>query len=128
MPNVSELRDLVALRKRLLTEAEADLAAALKRPPAVGDFARSTLTRFYGRVTNVVQRPSGRPWVEITPYLTPTLPGRGTLDLYDSWELIDDPARDIVDGPTEPTGAEIAARLTEVIVSFGAPQTQAASK
>ena len=85
MPNVSELRHLVALRKRLLAEAEADSAAALKRPPAVGDFARSTLTRFYGRVTNVVQRPSGRPWVEITPYLTPTLPGRGTLDLYDFW-------------------------------------------
>jgi hypothetical protein len=128
MPNVSELRDLVAERRRLLAEAEAALAAALTREPAVGDFARSTLTHFYGRVTKVTARRSGRPFIEITPYLTPTMPGRGTLDLYDAWELIDDPSRDVVAAPAEATGAEIATRLAEVIVSFGPLRTPQATR
>ena len=79
-----------------------------------GDFVRSTLTNFYGRVTRVIPRAEARPWVEITPYLTPTLPGRSTMDLYDSWEFIEGPA----DGELGTTGIDAMTKLTEVIVSF----------
>ena len=75
MPSVTELKRLVEERRRLLAEAEATLEKALRRDPEIGDFVQSTLTRFYGRVTKVTSRPHGRPWVEITPYLAPTLPG-----------------------------------------------------
>ena len=128
MPSVKELEALVAERWRLLEEAEAALAEARSRLPVVGDFVRSTLTNFYGRVTKVIPRPEGRPWVEITPYLAPTLPGHSTLDLYDAWEIIDDPSESAEDG-TEPSGAEIVSKLTEVIVSYDfiAPGTKRAS-
>ena len=117
MASIKELEALVAERWRLLEEAEAALAEARSRLPVVGDFVRSTLTNFYGRVTKVVPRPSGRPWVEITPYLAPGLPGHSTLDLYDAWEIIDGPptAEGAAD---EPSGAEIVSKLTEVIVSY----------
>ena len=118
MTSVTELEALVAERWRLLEEAEAALAAARSRMPQVGDFVRSTLTNFYGRVTRVVERPEGRPWVEITPYLAPNLPGHSTLDLYDAWEIIDDPSKSAEDAAKEPTGAEIVSKLTEVIVSY----------
>ena len=55
MANVSELEALVD-HYRLLLEEAAALAAAKARQPQVGDFARSTLTSFYGRVTKVVPR------------------------------------------------------------------------
>ena len=128
MPSVKELEALVAERWRLLEEAEAALAEARSRLPVVGDFVRSTLTNFYGRVTRVIPRPEGRPWVEITPYLAPNLPGHSTLDLYDAWEIIDDPAESAED-VTEPSGAEIVSKLTEVIVSYDfiAPGTKRAS-
>ncbi|HEY8383468.1 MAG TPA: hypothetical protein VIL09_15075, partial [Microvirga sp.] len=87
MPTVRELEALVAERRRLLEEAEDALAQAKARAPEVGDFVRSTLTNFYGQVTKVIPRPSGRPWVEMTPYLAPNLPGSSTLDLYDTWEI-----------------------------------------
>ena len=127
MPSVKELEALVAERWRLLEEAEAALAEARSRLPVVGDFVRSTLTNFYGRVTNVIPRPEGRPWVEITPYLAPNLPGHSTLDLYDAWEIIDDPSAS-ADG-NEPSGTEIVSKLTEVIVSYDfiAPGTKRAS-
>ena len=118
MPSVTELKRLVEERRRLLAEAEATLEKALRRDPEIGDFVQSTLTRFYGRVTKVTSRPHGRPWVEITPYLAPTLPGRSSLDLFGDWEIIDDPTA--CDGSSpEPSGAEIVSRLTDVIVSFG---------
>ncbi len=123
MASVSELEALVAERMRLLeeaeaalAEAEAALALARERVPAVGDFVRSTLTNFFGRVTKVVPRPHGRPWVEITPYLAPGLPGHSTLDLYEAWEIIDDPSQS--EGAEVPTAAEIVSKLTEVIVSY----------
>jgi hypothetical protein len=127
MASVRELEALVAERWRLLEEAEAALAEARHRAPAVGDFVRSTLTNFYGRVTRVIARPGGRPWVEITPYLAPTLPGHSTLDLYDAWEIIDDPAA-MAETDEEPSGAEIIAKLTDVIVSYDfiAPGTRRA--
>jgi hypothetical protein len=124
MASVSELEALVAERIRLLeeaeaalAEAEAALAQARSRAPVVGDFVRSTLTNFFGCVTKVIPRPSGRPWVEITPYLAPGLPGHSTLDLYDAWEIIDDPSGS-TEGAEEPSAAEIVAKLTEVIVSY----------
>jgi hypothetical protein len=45
----------------------------------------------------------GRAWIEITPYLTEDLAGKGTLDLFDSWELIDPPGHSHGAGkPTQP--------------------------
>jgi len=128
MPSIKELEALVAERWRLLEEAEAALAEARSRLPVVGDFVRSTLTNFYGRVTKVIPRPNGRSWVEITPYLAPGLPGHSTLDLYDAWEIIDDPAPSAEDVP-EPSGAEIVSKLTDVIVSYDfiSPGTRRAS-
>jgi hypothetical protein len=118
MPSVTDLRRLVEERRRSLAEAEAALEAALNRTPVVGDFVQSTLTHFYGRVSKVTTRPMGRPWVEITPYLTPTLPGRSTLDLYDDWEIIDDPSTRQEADAAQASGEEIVSRLTDVIVSF----------
>jgi hypothetical protein len=127
MASVRELEALVAERWRLLEEAEVALAQARNRSPSVGDFVRSTLTNFYGRVTRVVPRPGGRPWVEITPYLAPTLPGHSTLDLYDAWEIIDDPAA-MAETDDVPSGPEIISNLTDVIVSYDfiAPGTRRA--
>ena len=128
MPSVKELEALVAERWRLLEEAEAALAEARNRMPSEGDFVRSTLTNFYGRVTRVIPRPGGRPWVEVTPYLAPDLPGHSTLDLYDAWEIIDDPAEGAENQDHRPSGAEIISKLTEVIVSYDfiAPGTKRA--
>lgn len=88
---IEDLEALVARCRAALDEAEAALRREKLRHPIVGDFVRSPLTNFFGRVTQVTARPAGRPWVEITPYLVVGLPGQGTLDLYDSWELIDPP-------------------------------------
>jgi hypothetical protein len=114
MPSLKELEILVSERRRLLEEAEAVLLAAQKRQPVPGDFVRSTLTNFYGRVTRVISRPNARPWVEITPYLTPTLRGRSTMDLYSTWEFIDGPA----EGELGSTGLERLAGMIETIVAF----------
>jgi hypothetical protein len=114
---VEELEGLVAEQRTRLADAEAALEAERARVPEVGDFCRSTLTNFYGRVTKVTARPDGRAWVEINPYLTPTLPGRSTLDLFDAWELIDDPA-DAVEADHDATGVEIVAQLTESLAMF----------
>jgi hypothetical protein len=89
--NIRDLEALVARCRAALDEAEAALEEAKLRQPEVGDFVRSPLTNFFGRVTKITPRPRGRPWVEITPYLTEDLAGKGTLDLYDSWELIEPP-------------------------------------
>jgi hypothetical protein len=67
-------------------------------------------------VTRVIPRAEAKPWLEITPYLTPTLPGRSTMDLYDAWEFIEGPA----DGELGTTGFNAVPNLTEVIVSFDA--------
>ena len=141
MASIKELEALVSERSRQVAEAEvalaeaecalakaeASLAEAKARLPAEGDFVRSTLTNFYGRVTKVIPRPGGRPWVEITPYLAPGLPGHSTMDLYEAWEIIDDPAA-AGEPESEPTGAEIVSKLTEVIVSYDfiAPGTRRA--
>jgi hypothetical protein len=113
---VADLEALVAEQRERLAQAEAALEAERNRPPAIGNFARSTLTHFYGRITKVTPRPDGRAWVEINPYLTPTLPGRSTLDLFDAWELIDDPAG--ADGAGEATGVEIVTQLTQSLAMF----------
>jgi hypothetical protein len=114
MPSLKDLEALVLERRRLLEEAEAALLAERSREPAPGDFVRSTLTNFYGRVTRVIPRAGAKPWLEITPYLTPTLPGRSTMDLYDAWEFIEGPA----DGELGTTSFNAVPNLTEVIVSF----------
>src|SRR5690606_25928408 len=88
---IEELEAIVAQLRAALAEAEATLRREKSRLPEIGDFVRCPLTNFFGRVTKVTRRPHGRPWVEITPYLTHDLAGKSTLDLYDSWELIDPP-------------------------------------
>ena len=115
MVNVRELELLVSHYRTLLEEAEAALAAARTREPQVGDFVRSTLTHFYGRITRVIPRPAGRPWVEFTPYLTADLPGSSTLDLYTDWEFIDAP-EPAEHGHPSAGFAEIAAQLTASII------------
>lgn len=112
--SVAALEAGLAEERERLAEAEAGLEAERSRLPEVGEFARSTLTHFYGRITRVTPRPGGRAWVEINPYLTPTMPGRSTLDLFEAWELIDDPAGDGAPEPgAEPTGVEIVTQLTQ---------------
>jgi hypothetical protein len=117
--SIAELEARLSEQRERLVEAEAALESERNRPPAIGEFARSTLTHFYGRITKVTPRPDGRAWVEINPYLTPTLPGRSTLDLFDAWELIDDPAAS--QGPGEATGIEIVTQLTETLAMFRSP-------
>jgi hypothetical protein len=91
--NFSSLEAGTARCRAALEQAEPALEQANRREPQIGDFVESTLTKFYGRVTKVTPRAEGRsPWLEITPYLTAELPGRGTMDLYDHWEVIDPPA------------------------------------
>jgi hypothetical protein len=89
---VAELEARVAKLRAELQEAEAALEFEKTRMPAPGDFVRCPLTRFFGRVTKVTPRPNGRPWIEIVPYLGPNLPGHSSMDLFDSWELIDPPS------------------------------------
>jgi hypothetical protein len=91
---IEELEALIAKLRDELRHAEAALWEEKARQPAIGDYVRCPLTNFYGRVTNIIPRPHGRPWVEIRPYLAEGLPGSGTLDLYDNWELIDPPQSD----------------------------------
>ncbi|MGO4524815.1 hypothetical protein AB4097_08105 [Microvirga sp. 2MCAF35] len=89
-----ELETRVAKLRTELEEAEAALEFEKARMPSPGDFVRCPLTHFFGRVTKVTPRPNGRPWIEIIPYLGPDLPGHSSMDLFDSWELIDAPADD----------------------------------
>ncbi|MFL5201495.1 MAG: hypothetical protein ACJ8B9_05305 [Microvirga sp.] len=89
---VVELEARVARLRSELQEAEAALEFERARMPIPGDFVRCPLTRFFGRVTKVTSRPNGRPWIEIVPYLGPNLPGHSSMDLFDSWELIDPPS------------------------------------
>jgi hypothetical protein len=91
---VVALVERVARLKSELEEAETALEFERTRMPVPGDFVRCPLTSFFGRVTKVKPRPSGRPWVEIVPYLGPNLPGHSAMDLFESWELIDPPAAD----------------------------------
>jgi hypothetical protein len=89
---VADLVERVAKLRAELQEAEAALEFEKTRMPSPGDFVRCPLTRFFGRVTKVTPRPNGRPWIEIIPYLGPDLPGHSSMDLFDSWELIDPPS------------------------------------
>ncbi|MCC2652256.1 MAG: hypothetical protein K0R61_488 [Microvirga sp.] len=117
---VLELEARIARLQAELQEAEAELEREKIRLPAPGDFVRCPLTNFFGRVTKITPRSHGRPWVEIVPYLGPDLPGHSTMDLFDSWELIDPPskeaaAQDDTDGASRlPTIAPFmpAGRLT----------------
>ncbi|WP_262028959.1 hypothetical protein [Microvirga sp. Mcv34] len=98
---VAELVERIAKLRTELGEAEAALELEKTRVPAAGDFVRCPLTRFFGQVTKVTPRPNGRPWVEIVPYLGPNLPGHSSMDLFDSWELIDVPADDVSEANAE---------------------------
>ena len=89
---VAELEARVARLRAELEESEAELEQEKTRLPVPGDFVRCPLTNFFGRVTKITTRASGRPWIEIIPYLGPDLPGHSTMDLFDSWELNDAPA------------------------------------
>ena len=91
---VEELEAIVEGLRAALRNAEEELQREKARAPEIGDFVRCPLTNFFGQVTKVTARPQGRPWVEITPYLTRDLRGHGTMDLFDSWELIDPPEYD----------------------------------
>jgi hypothetical protein len=116
--NVEHFRTLLAEVQAQLFQAEEELATAIERSrnPAVGDFARSTLTNFYGCVTRVIPREGGRPWVEITPYLTANLPGKSTMDLYDQWELIEKPVA-AAPGTDEPSSITIVSNIAELLRS-----------
>jgi hypothetical protein len=105
--SIEQLEELVARLREALNDAEAALRREKFRQPAIGDFVRCPLTNFFGRVTKVIPRLHGRPWVEVTPYLTESLPGKGTLDLYDSWELIDP--------PTDTDGVRLAGRYSNLL-------------
>ena len=94
---VAELEARVARLQGELQEAEAELEHEKTRLPAPGDFVRCPMTNFFGRVTKVSPRPHGRPWIEIVPYLGPDLPGHSTMDLFDSWELIDPPSKEMAE-------------------------------
>lgn len=89
---VTELEARIARLQAELQQAEAELEREKARLPAPGDFVRCPLTNFFGRVTRITPRPHGRPWIEIVPYLGPDLPGHSTMDLFESWELIDPPS------------------------------------
>jgi hypothetical protein len=91
---VAELEARIARLQTALQEAETELEREKARMPAPGDFVRCPLTNFFGRVTKITTRPHGRPWIEIVPYLGPDLPGHSTMDLFDSWELIDPPSKE----------------------------------
>src|SRR5215217_762226 len=90
----AELEARITRLRAELEQAEAELERERTRLPAPGDFVRCPLTNFFGRVTKVTPRPNGRPWIEIVPYLGPDLPGHSTMDLFDSWELIDPPSKE----------------------------------
>lgn len=94
----AELEARVMRLRAELQEAESALEMERTRQPAPGDFVRCPLTNFFGRVTKVTPRTSGRPWIEIIPYLGPELPGHSAMDLYDSWELIDPPSQEAGSG------------------------------
>lgn len=89
-----ELQDLIDHLRAALKEAEDALRLERLRKPEVGDYVRCPLTNFFGKVTKVTPRPHGRPWVEIAPYLADDLVAKGSLSLFDSWELIDAPRED----------------------------------
>ncbi|WP_201864482.1 hypothetical protein [Microvirga soli] len=91
----AELEARIARLQAELQEAESELEREKSRLPAPGEFVRCPLTNFFGRVTKITPRPHGRPWVEIVPYLGPDLPGHSTMDLFDSWELIDAPSKEM---------------------------------
>jgi hypothetical protein len=92
---VAELEARIARLQAELQEAEAELEREKARLPAPGDFVRCPLTNFFGRVTKITPRSHGRPWIEVVPYLGPDLPGHSTMDLFDSWELIDPPSKEV---------------------------------
>jgi hypothetical protein len=91
---VAELEARIAWLQAELQDAEAELEREKARLPTPGDFVRCPLTNFFGRVTKITPRSHGRPWIEIVPYLGPDLPGHSTMDLFDSWELIDPPSKE----------------------------------
>jgi hypothetical protein len=99
---IEELEARIAELQSALRDAEDELEREKTRLPEIGDFVRCPLTNFFGRVTKVVSRPSGRPWLEIVPYLANDLPGHSTMDLFDSWELIDQPSGSSASPPPPP--------------------------
>lgn len=94
-----ELETLIDHLRTALREAEAALRLERMRRPEIGEYVRCPLTNFFGRVTKVTPRPHGRPWVEIAPYLAEDLEAKGSLSLFDSWELIDPPSERDRDKP-----------------------------
>lgn len=86
-----ELEALIDHLRAALQEAEAALRLERMRKPEIGEYVRCPLTNFFGKVTKITPRPHGRPWVEIAPYLADDLEAKGSLSLFDSWELIDAP-------------------------------------
>jgi hypothetical protein len=115
----AELEAQIARLRAELQEAEAALEFERTRMPMPGDFVRCPLTSFFGRVTKVTSRPSGKHWIEIVPYLGPDLPGHSTMDLFDSWELIDPPSDAVdADGPQRlPTIAPFMAAAGSLFAS-----------
>jgi hypothetical protein len=107
---VAELEARIGRLRAELEASEAELQRERARLPEPGDFVRCPLTNFFGRVTRVTPRPQGRPWIEIVLYLSPGLAGHSTLDLFDSWELIDPPG----EGASSASFVEPSPRLPAV--------------
>ncbi len=120
---VRELEALVARLQAALISAEDELQREKTRPPEVGEFVRCPLTNFFGRVTKVTPRPQGRAWIEILPYLTKDFPGHATMDLFDSWELIDSPC-DLKDA-TPPAASSASPTGLPSVHSFEWPRNTA---
>ncbi|EIM29520.1 bZIP transcription factor [Microvirga lotononidis] len=115
---IQELEERVARLRAELDDATAALELEKARTPVPGDFVRCPLTHFFGQVTRVTPRPNGRPWVEIVPYLGPNLPGHSSMDLFDSWELIDAPADEAAEGSARlPMIAPFMPRTTALLTS-----------
>ncbi|WP_262270718.1 hypothetical protein [Microvirga yunnanensis] len=112
---VAELVERIAKLRAELQEAEAALELEKTRMPVPGDFVRCPLTRFFGRVTKVTPRGNGRPWIEIVPYLGPNLPGHSSMDLFDSWELIDPPVEGAEGSTKLPTIAPFMPASTDLV-------------
>lgn len=112
---VGELVARVAKLRAELQEAEAELEFEQTRMPIPGDFVRCPLTQFFGRVTKVTPRPKGKPWIEIVPYLGPNLPGHSSMDLFDSWELIDPPLEGAEGSTKLPTIAPFMPASTDLV-------------
>ena len=88
---IAELQAKVERLRAELQETEEQLRYEQDRWPEIDEFVRCPLTGFFGQVTKVTPRPSGRPWVALLRSLGKDIPGHATIDRVANWELMDPP-------------------------------------